>query len=155
MDFRPLTFTAAAAIALAAPAAMAQDGPSAQEKARQGVMRVLALNLGVLGGMAKGEIAYDAARAQRAADTVVAATMIDQSNLWPEGSDYDSSMYTAALGAIWEKPEEFAQAWAALGEAAKGLQAAAGQGRAALGPAIGAVGKTCGGCHETFRAKPQ
>ncbi len=152
---KPLSFVTAAAIALAAPMAMAQDGPSAQEKARQGMMRIMALNMGVLGGMAKGEIAYDADRAQKAADTLVAVSMIDQSNLWPEGTDKDSSKFTGALPAIWQKPDEFAKAWMALGEAARGLQAAAGSGRAALGPAMGGAGKACKGCHETFRAKTE
>ncbi|SEF67702.1 c-type cytochrome [Jhaorihella thermophila] len=152
---KPLTLFAAVAIAFSAPMALAQDGPSAQEKARQGMMRIMALNMGVLGGMAKGEVTYDAARAQKAADTLVAVSMIDQSNLWPEGTDNDSSMHTGALAAIWEKPDDFAKAWMAFGEAAKGLQAAAGNGREALGPAMGGAGKSCKGCHEMFRAKPK
>ena len=39
-------------------------------KARQGQFRILAINLGILGGMAKGETEYDAEAAQAAADTI-------------------------------------------------------------------------------------
>ncbi len=66
----------AAATMVAAPA-MAQDF-SAELKARQGQFRIMALNLGVLGGMAQGKIDYDADAAQEAADTLVAVSMISQ-----------------------------------------------------------------------------
>lgn len=152
---KPLTtLVVSASIALSTPA-MAQDGPSAQEKARQGMMRIMALNLGVLGGMAKGEIAFDADQARAAADTMAAISMVSQGLLWPEGTDYDSSIYTAALPAIWEKPEEFKTAWAALAPAARGLQDAVDGGQAAIGPALGNAGKACGACHDKFRAKQQ
>lgn len=149
------TLILSAAIGLTAPVAMAQDGPSAPEKARQGMMRIMALNLGVLGGMAKGEIEFDAAKAKAAADTMAAVSQIDQGLLWPKGINHDNSMYTAALPAIWEKPADFKAAWAAIAPAAKGLQAAVEGGRAAIGPALGNTGKACKACHENFRAKPE
>lgn len=150
---KPVAILAAAAIGFSATFAAAQDGPTAEQKARQGMMRIMALNMGVLGGMAKGEVAFDAARAQAAADTLVAVSMIDQSNLWPEGSGNDMSMTTGALPAIWEKQPDFMNAWAAFGEGAKGLQAAVAGGQAALGPAMGKAGGSCKGCHDNFREK--
>ena len=148
---KPLTFLAAAAVGLTATIASAQDGPSAEQKARQGMMRIVALNMGVLGGMAKGEIPFDAAQAGTAADTLAAVAMIDQGLLWPEGSGNDMAKTTGALPAIWMKPAEFAAAWAAFGESTKGLQAAAAEGRAALAPAMGKAGGSCKGCHDDFR----
>ena len=142
----------AAAIGMSATIVQAQDGPSPQEKARQGMMRIIALNMGVLGGMAKGEILFDAGQATAAANSLVAVSLIDQRLLWPEGSDNDTSFNTIALPAIWEKPAEFGTIWSELGIAALGLQAAAAKGRSALGPALGKAGGTCKACHETFRA---
>lgn len=150
-----MAIVSAALIGAMSTAALAQDGPTAQQKARQGMMRIMALNMGVLGGMAKGEMAYDAAKAQTSADTLVAVSGIHQGLLWPAGSGMDDSMTSEALATVWEKPDEFAAAWTRFGEAAQGLQAAAGEGQAALGPAMGAAGKACGGCHETFRKKQE
>lgn len=152
---KSLSILTAAAIAASTSLALAQDGPSAPQKARQGMMRIMALNMGVLGGMAKGEIAFDAAQAQAAAETMVAVSGIHQGLLWPAGSGMDASRTSEALAAVWEKPTDFAARWSALGEAARGLQTAAGEGQPALGPAMGIAGKACGGCHETFRKKQE
>jgi cytochrome c556 len=62
------TFAVAATIAaIGATTAYAQDLPR-EVKARQGQFQIMAINLGILGGIAKGEIEYDAATAQAAAD---------------------------------------------------------------------------------------
>ena len=59
---------------------------------------------------------------------------------------------TRALPAIWENQADLGAKWSALGEAAKGLQAAAGTDAAAIGAALGAVGGTCKACHDAYRA---
>ena len=105
-----------AAIATLATGAMAQDNKAV--KARQGQFQILALNLGVLGGMAKGAVEYDAEQAQKAADSVAGIAMVDQHLLFPEGTDNMSIDGTRALPAIWEGMDDFHSKWAALGEAA-------------------------------------
>lgn len=142
---------AVATMGLIAVPALAQDF-SGNVKARQGQFRILAINLGILGGMAKGEMPYDAATAQAAADSIAAVSMINQGPLWPQGSDNMSMEGTRALPAIWENQADLGAKWAALGEAAKGLQAAAGTDAAAIGAALGAVGGTCKACHDAYRA---
>lgn len=132
-------------------AAIAQDY-SGQLKARQGQFRVLAINLGILGGMAKGEIEYDAAAAQAAADSLVAVSMINQGPLWPMGSDEMGADGTRAKASIWDDADDFAAKWSDLGAAAKEMQAAAGTGQEALGPMMGKVGGTCKACHDAHRA---
>lgn len=142
------------AACLIATPAFAQDDFSANLKARQGQFRILALNLGILGGMAKGEIAYDAETAQMAADSIHAVSMVKQSpmTLWPEGTDEMAIDGTRALPAIWENWDDFASKWSALGEAAAGLQSAAANGQEAIGPAIGPLGNACKACHDDYRA---
>lgn len=140
----------AVAAALVAGSAVAQD-VSGAVKARQGQFRLISLNLGILGGMAKGEIEYDAALAQTAADNLVTVSMINQSVNWPAGSDnvaYDS---TRALPKIWDNLEDVVGKWDAYGEAAKAMQAAAGTGLDGVRGAIGAVGGTCKSCHDAYR----
>lgn len=150
---KPLAIVTAIIFGASASVALAQDGPSAEQKARQGMMRIIALNIGVLGGMAKGEIAFDADKAGTAANTLVAVSTIDQGLLWPDGSFNDASMLTIALPVIAEKRADFAAGWTGFGEAAKGLQTAAAEGQAALGPAMGKAGNACKNCHENFREK--
>ncbi|WP_372890470.1 c-type cytochrome [Rhodosalinus sp.] len=151
MHLKARIFAAATAFSLVAPAAMAQDDFEAQLKARQGQFRIMALNLGVLGGMAQGEIEYDAERAQTAADTLVTVTGIDQSLHWPEGSDAMSMDGTRAEPSIWDDNEDFLSKWEDLGDAAAEMQAAAGDGRQAVGAALQNVGGTCKACHDAHR----
>ena len=138
-------------IAATAGAASAQD-PSAAIKARQGQFRILALNLGVLGGMAKGEIEYDQEMAQHAADNIATVASLNQSFNWPEGSDNASVENTRALQKIWENLPDVISKWENLGTAAAAMQTAAAEGQEAIGPALGQVGGTCKACHDEYRA---
>ena len=144
--------TAVATIALlSGSAAFAQDF-SAEQKARQGQFRILAINLGILGAMAKGETPYDAEAAQAAADTLVAVSMIQQGPLWPEGSDEMSIDGTRALPAIWDNFDDFLSKWDGLGTAAASFQSVAATGQEALGPGLGQLGGACKACHDDYRA---
>ena len=144
-----------AAVALAAmisgTAVYAQTDFSAQLKARQGEMRIMAINLGLLGGMAQGKMDYDAAAAQSAADSLVAVSNIQQGLLWPAGSDAMSMDGTRAQGTIMEQNADFMAKWADFGTAALAIQAAASNGADALGPVMGQIGGTCKACHDNHR----
>ena len=68
------TFAAIAAIAgiaITTTATFAQDVPAAVG-ARQGQFKIMALNVGVLGNMARGNTEYDAGQASAAAANLVA-----------------------------------------------------------------------------------
>ncbi|MCB2117060.1 MAG: cytochrome c [Rhodobacteraceae bacterium] len=132
--------------------AEAQDGPFKNEiKARQGIMAYRALQLGVLGGMAKGEVAYDAAAAQKAADNLMATVTLDASMLWPKGSDNSANPASTALAAMWEEGSGIGDKAKAMMDAATALQAAAGSDLDTMKTALGPVGEACGGCHKAFR----
>jgi cytochrome c556 len=71
--------------------------------------------------------------------------------MFPAGSDKGE---TKALPAIWTDMKGFEAASAAANAAYDKLAAAAGSGDlAALTAAFGDTGKTCGACHDKFRAK--
>lgn len=131
--------------------AMAQEHKN-QIKARQGQFWTLAINLGVLGSMAKGEVEYSAEAAQAAADSIKGVSMVNMATLFPEGSDNMMVDGTRAQPTIWEQNDDFLAKWAALGEAATNASANAGNGQEALGPILGALGGTCKACHEAHRA---
>lgn len=115
---------------------------------RHGTMEAIAGHMKALGAVAKGEAAADAGTPVHAmslnalAKTVPALFMVnavtDKSRAKPEiWGDWD---------AFTKASDDFAMATGDLVEAAKSGDA--GQ----IGAALGAVGKTCGGCHKPFRA---
>lgn len=120
-------------------------------KARQAQMQLYAFNLGTLGGMAKGEIDYDAATAAAAANNLAALAQLDQSSYWLPGSDSDSVEGSRALPAIWEDGAKVGEVAGAFVEAALAMQEVAGTDLAALQGAMGPLGQSCGGCHKPFR----
>ena len=123
-------------------------------KARQSQMQLYAFNLGVLGAMAKEEVPYDAAAASGAANNLAALASMSQAWYWLPGSDSDSVEGTRALPAIWAADSKIGDKGQDFVDAVSAMQSAAGTDLAALQAAMGAVGKSCGSCHETYR-KPQ
>lgn len=122
-------------------------------KARQAQMTLYAFNIGLLGGMAKGDIEYDAAAASAAAGNLAALSMLDQSRLWPQGSDNAAlgDETTEALPVIWSADSTIGQKAKEMSEAAVAMEEAAGGGLDSLRGAMGPLGKSCGSCHETYR----
>jgi len=148
-------------IALAAVAVLGAGVPAVQAagmdnavSARKSVMQLRGFYLGMLGGMAKGKIAYDAKKAAGAANSLAALEQLDGSSMWLPGSGNDKlGDKTRALPTIWST-------WPAIGKNSKALKAAvanmanmAGTDLAGLRGSIGGVGKACGSCHKAFRAE--
>lgn len=147
-----LTMTAVGSLSIAAPLA-AQDKMENIVKARQGSMQVLALNLGILGGMAKGAIPYDAGAATSAASDIAAIAGLDTATYWPEGSDADSTFDTSAKATIWAEGSDFFTVYEQMDSASIALLEVAGNGEDAMKAAFGTVGQACGTCHKAHRAK--
>lgn len=123
----------------------------AAQDAREAQMELYAFNLGLLGEMAKGAVPYDAAAAQAAADNLAALAALDQSRLWPEGSD-EMSIDTRAKVDIWDKMDDFNAKADDLTQAAAGMAEVAGTGLEAVQGQMGALGGACGACHKPYRA---
>lgn len=124
-------------------------------KARQALMQLYGFSMGTLGAMAKEKMPYDADAAKVAASNLVMAMSMDQSAMWPQGSDNETAgnRENRALAAIWTTYPKIAEAGKESFAAAEKLNAVAGNGLAALQGAMGGVGKGCKGCHDDFRAK--
>ena len=137
-------------LVLLATGALAQDSNPAVE-ARKAHMDLYAFNLGLLGGMARGNIDYDADAASAAASNLATLTKLDQSRYWEPGTDSDTLVETRALPAIWENMADVGAKSAAMREAALAMQAAAGTDLASLQAAMGALGGACGDCHKAYR----
>lgn len=142
----------AATLACGAGAAGAQNLEPAVG-ARQSLMALYGHYLGQLGAMAKGEVPYDAATADAAAKSLAALSTLDQSAMWPAGSDNGAlGNKTRALPAIWATFPAIQEASQSFSTAAQGLAEAAGKDLDSLRGGMGPVGKACGGCHEVYRA---
>ena len=149
------TLVAALAVSAATGVAIA-DGHAdkalkAAIKARQANMQVIAYHTGILGGIAKGEIAYDAAMATAAAENLHAAAAMHRGLLWTEGSAQGSVEGTRADPKIWSDAAGFEEKAMALETAAEAMIAAAGQDQAAVGAAMAGIGGSCKGCHDNYR----
>ena len=141
---------ALAATATAIPV-VAQDIEGAVS-ARQSQFRILSMNVGVLGNMARGNSEYDAEAAAAAANNIRAISELNQRFNWPEGSDNAAIEGTRALPAIWENVPDLVSKWQNLNTAAVALDAVAGNGLDEMRAAFGPVGAACGACHDAYRA---
>ncbi len=143
-----------AAVLLLPTTALTQDDPGEKAiKARQGFMQVVSWEAGPLFGMAKGDIAYDADTATANAENLGAVLAYDVGRLFTEGtSKAEYTGDTRALAAIWEDTEAFADAYQDLRDKVDAVAAQAGEGKDALTAAVSEMGKSCGNCHDDFRA---
>ena len=150
-----MKFLTIAAIAVTAALPLAAHAEQEEDvlQGRQGYIKLLSLNMAPLAAMAKGEIDYDEAAASKAAANIEALTKYDIPPLFIEGTANGEMEGSDALPAIWEKPEDFAMSYAALGEAASGASEAVKGGQANIGPVLQKLGGACKDCHDSFRKK--
>jgi cytochrome c556 len=116
---------------------------------RQGVMNVFSWNMKAMGAMLKGKKPYDAETFARHANDLASAASLELLAGFPEDSDQGE---TDALPDIWLDFEGFTQKLEDLRTASRSLSEAAASGdKAAMGDAFGKTGKTCKGCHDSFK----
>lgn len=133
-----------------AQSAWAQAKPEVLVKQRQAAMTLLGKYFGPMAGMAQGKIPYNAAVVQRNAG------FVDNLSRMPwDGFDASTrGIDTKALPAVFDDPAKFKEAASRLeNEAAKLVQVSRSGDEAAIKAQIGALGKSCGGCHNDFRQK--
>jgi len=152
-----LSGTIAISIALASINVMAQQAKSLKQAERathlrQSVFTLLGSNMGPLGAMAKGKIAFDAKRAEKHALRINQLSLMIADYARTDTSSH--KVKTDALSKIWQQPSDFNKRIDALTLASANLQKAAASGdEKVTKKAIAGVGKTCGGCHDDFKAE--
>ncbi len=138
------------ALGVTASSAFAQAKPEVLVKQRQAAMTLIGKYFGPLGGMAQGKVPYNAQVVQRNAG------FLDNLSRMPwDGFDTTTQgEKSRALPAIWKESDKFKEASSRFeNETAKLYQVSRGGDEAAVKAQIGAVGKTCAGCHDNFRQK--
>ena len=147
------TLLVALAAAAAAHSAFAQAKPEdAAIKYRQAAFTVMAKHFGSLGAMANGKAPYDAQTAASDADVLAVVAGLPFTAFGP-GTD-KGSIKTEAKPGVWTDQAKFKQADDDMQTQMVKLVAAAKSGsldqlKAAWGP----TGKTCKGCHDSFKEK--
>ncbi len=141
-------------LSLSLPGLAAKDPKKGAIKARQGEMQLRAYFAGPLFAMAKGKMEYDAAKASMLADNLVKLLDIDIRSSWVKGTDNENYPDdTTTLPKLWTTYPEIGKYGKKYATAVRELAAVAGQGEAQLKSKIGALGKSCKGCHDDFREK--
>ncbi|MBB6012295.1 cytochrome c556 [Aquamicrobium lusatiense] len=118
---------------------------------RKALMKERGKLTGELSKVVKGETPFDAAAVLKTLQDMQAnAEKFDVEALYPAGSDTGD---TTAAPKIWEDPDGFK---AAEGKFEAAVNAAVTDAPAdvdALKAKFGAIGASCGACHETFRVR--
>jgi len=150
MMLKHLTAAGLMLVAFVALDAAAQVKPEILVKQRKAAMTLQGKYFGPLAGMAQGKVPFNKDVVARNAGYLDALDKMP----WDGFGESTKSEKSEALPSIWDKPGEFKQAQERLeNEVAKLVQLSKGGDEAAIKAQIGAVGKSCGGCHETFREK--
>ena len=147
-------FAAAALAAVSlSPALTVADGHAEKAiKARKSLMQLYAWNLGLLGGMAKGVVEYDAEKAQAAADNLAVLVTMGDGRMWPQGTDSTAMPgKTRAKAEAWTTYPAITEKDKAMKAAAADMAKVAGTGLEAVQAKIKEVGGACGGCHKAYR----
>lgn len=117
--------------------------------ARGELMTTIGKNTGVLGDMAGGKAAYDAAAAEAAKAAIVDAAGKIEATFKDQGAADPAS---EAKPEVWTNWEEFLADAKKLGEAAGAMDVASAE---TIGAGMGALGGACKDCHTEFRVLKQ
>jgi cytochrome c556 len=118
---------------------------------RQAEMKTNMKAMKVLVSIIKGETPYDQALVQDAAKSIQDTKAGSQAKgAWDASTQSGGTVKTGAKPEIWSDAAGFAEAWKSFDTAAAGLAAVTDQ--ASLKAAFPALGASCKGCHEKFRA---
>ena len=132
------------AISLSGATIHAHSVENSAVRKRMDVMKEIKGAMGVLGGMAKGAIAFDAAAAGAAQNTLIEQSGMVATRFEANETDPKSE----ALPAIWENWDTFVEMADDLTFAAEGLDTTSLDG---VRGGLGNIGASCGACHKKFR----
>lgn len=142
-----LKYAIVSAMVMAGAAFAEGDATDPAAVAREAVMKEIGGAMGKLGGMAKGEIAYDAAEAEAAKAALVAASA-KAPEAFKEAGGEDAT--SEAKAEIWTNWDDFLKKDQALAVAAAAIDVSSAE---AIGASLGTIGGTCKDCHSVYRMK--
>jgi cytochrome c556 len=129
---------------VAAGAAFAASATDPTVKARQELMDAQLASVKVLGGMAGGKVAFDAAAAEAAKTALVAASAEIGAKFEMQAEDPASK----SKPEIWTNWDDFVAKAGALGAAASAMDVSSVE---TIGAGMAAVGDACTACHKAYQ----
>lgn len=139
-----------AVVAGVAQDAVAQAKPEVLVKQRQAKMILQGKYFGALAAVAQGKVAYDAAMVRRNAGFLDNLTRM----AWDGYDPSTRNEKSRTLPSVYDNGAKFKEYASQLENQTSKLYALSqGGDEAAVKAQIGAIGKTCGGCHDDFRQK--
>jgi cytochrome c556 len=139
--------------------AMAQAKPEDAIRARQSIMRVVALNFGPMASMAQDKTPYNKDMFLANAVRLEQVWAMDSAKYFAPGSDKPVAGskiagFTDAKAEVWSKGTEFKTAHDKTGQEIGKLVLLAKAGdEKAMKQQVGEIGKTCKGCHDNFKVQ--
>lgn len=130
---------------LAAGAAYAQERTDPNAIARSDLMKVVGKNTGILGDMAGGKTAHDAAAAEAAKAALVEAFGQVEATFKEQGATDPAD---EAKPEIWANWDDFLAKANAAATAAGAIDVASAE---SIGAGMGALGGACKDCHTSYR----
>lgn len=143
-----MKFTKVFAVAaiFVAGVAFAEDAPTDPAAiARSDLMKIVGKNTGILGDMAAGKSAYDAAAAEGARAALIEASAKIGETFMEQGAADPAS---EAKPEIWTSWEDFLKKAGAVNAAATAMDVASAE---TIGAGMGGLGGACKDCHTTYR----
>jgi cytochrome c556 len=117
---------------------------------RQAIFKLVKSNVGALGAMNKGAIAFNAQTMQTNSLRIEQLSLMLEDYFATDTTGFD--VKTEALDKIWENKADFNDKISALTAAASNLNKVAKAGDSSqYKPAIGQVFKSCKGCHDNYK----
>ena len=123
-------------------------------KYRKNIMKAVGNHISIIASNLKGkvDISEDILPHSKALYLTLAAINIDKT--FPEGTSNNSGFKSKSLPNIWSDITTFKESMTNSTNKAKALVMAAEKNdKKAIGKALGALGKSCGSCHNKFREK--
>lgn len=143
-----MTTAALLGAATALPAAAQFAKPEDAIKYRQAVFTVMGRHFGMVAAMAAGKIPFDAKAAAENAEIATMMSKLPYTAFVP-GSDLGD---TKAKPKIWAEMDKFKAAATKMQDEMVKLNVAAKSGNLdAIKAAVGATGKSCKACHDSYR----
>lgn len=147
---RYATMLLGATAIVSASGAFAQAKPDVLVKQRQAAMTLQGKYFGPLNGMAQGKVPFSSEVVARNAGFLDSLSKM----AWDGFTADTQGEKSRALPEIYKDAGKFKAAQDAFqSEVGKLVAASKGGDEASVKSAIGAVGKTCAGCHDNFRQK--
>jgi len=139
------------ATSLTAGVALADSSPDSAIQYRKKVMGAVGANMGGVGAIAKGEVAFKEALATHLKGIALAASLAPAA--FKQNTHGQGGEKTTSNEKVWTDWAKFEGGLKKMQEEATRIAAIADSDPDAAIKEIGELGKTCKGCHDNFRDK--